>query len=74
MKFLNLYCEKRKATVYISLEKIVLVTAYEGSTEIELEGIDPVEVRIPAEELVRMLNGENKTAVGFRAGRWSVAQ
>jgi hypothetical protein len=69
MKFLNVYCEKRRATVYISIDKIVLVSANEDHTIIELEGTEPVEVNRPAEELVRMLNGENKTSIGFRAGR-----
>ncbi|MBO9681108.1 MAG: hypothetical protein J7502_00315 [Flavisolibacter sp.] len=66
MKFLNVYCENRKANVYISLDKIVLVSALEHASVIELQGSDPVRVNIDPEELVRKINGENKAAIGFR--------
>ena len=66
MKFLNVFCENRKANVYINLDKIVLVSAHEQASVIELEGSDPVRVNIDTEELVRKINGENKTAIGFR--------
>jgi hypothetical protein len=69
MKFLNVYCEKRKATVYISLDKIVLISANENGATIELQGVDSVHVATIAEELIRMVNGENKTAIGFRTNR-----
>lgn len=66
MKFLNVYCENRKANVYASLDKIVLVSAQGKASVIELEGTDPILVNIDAEELIRKINGENKTAIGFR--------
>lgn len=69
MKFLHLYCEKRKANVYISLDKIVLVSSGNDMAIIEVQGAEPVHVNQSAEELVRMINGENKTSIGFRAGR-----
>lgn len=63
---MNVYCENRKANVYISLDKIVLVAAQEKASIIELQGSDPVKVNADAEELVRKINGENKAAIGFR--------
>jgi hypothetical protein len=66
MKFINVYCENRKANVYISLDKIVLVSAQDQGSVIELQGSDPVKVNADAEELVRKINGENKAAIGFR--------
>ena len=66
MKFLSVYCENRKANVYVSLEKIVLVSAQKGESVIELQGSDPVRVNTDAEELIRKINGENKAAIGFR--------
>lgn len=72
MKFLNVYCEFRKAEVFISLDKIVLIQkAEEGSSVIELEGetVSAVKVTMPAEELVRKINGENREGIGFRSGR-----
>jgi hypothetical protein len=36
---------------------------------IELGESEPVKVKMPAEELVRKINGEDKTAIGFRTGR-----
>jgi hypothetical protein len=72
MKFLNIYCENRNAEVYVSLDKIVMVQKLdEESSLIELEGgkTDAVKVKMPAEELVRKINGEDKVTIGFRAGR-----
>jgi hypothetical protein len=66
MKFMNVYCENRKANVYISLDKIVLVSAKDEGSVIELQGSDPVRVNADAEELVRKINGENKAAIGFK--------
>ena len=66
MKFLSVYCENRKAKVYVSLEKIVLVSAQKGESVIELQGSGPVRVNTDAEELIRKINGENKAAIGFR--------
>jgi hypothetical protein len=66
MKFLSVYCENRKTNVFVSLDKIVLVSAQEHASVIELQGSDPVQVNIEAEELVRKINGENKAAIGFR--------
>lgn len=70
MKFLNIYCEFRKADVYISLDKIVLVQKVnEEDSLLQLQGeMDPVSVKMPAEALVRKINGEDKVAIGFRAG------
>jgi hypothetical protein len=72
MKFLNVYCENRKAEVYISVDKIVLVTKLdENSSLLELEGgqTAAVKVLMRSEDLVRKLNGEDKVTIGFRAGR-----
>lgn len=66
MKFLNVYCENRKSNVYISLDKIVLVSVEGDISVIELEGSEPVRVNKDAEELIRKINGENKAAIGFR--------
>jgi hypothetical protein len=66
MKFLNVYCENRKANVYISLDKIVLVSAQAHTSLIELQDAEPVRVNTEAEELIRQINGENKAAIGFR--------
>jgi hypothetical protein len=66
MKFLNVYCQNRKANLYISLDKIVLVSAQEHGSVIELQGSEPVFVNTEAEELIRKINGENKTAIGFK--------
>lgn len=70
MKFLNVYCEARKAEVFISLDKIVLITKTddgEGSL-IELEGgkTEAVKAAMAAEELIRKINGEDRTGIGFR--------
>lgn len=69
MKFLNVYCENRKAEVYISLDKIVLIQKEEGASLLTLEGGEVVKVRQSAEDLVRKINGEDKVAIGFRTGR-----
>ena len=71
MKFLNVHCENRKADVYISLDKIVLVQKLdEESSLLELDGEkEVVKVRMPADSLVRKINGEDKETIGFRAGR-----
>ena len=72
MKFLNVFCDNRKTEVYISLDKIVLLQKLdENNSLIELESgkEQAVKVRMPAEELVRKINGEDKTTIGFRAGR-----
>jgi hypothetical protein len=70
MKFLNVYCENRKAEVYISLDKIVLLKKLEeeNAVLIELEGSahEAVKVVMPAEELIRKINGEDRTGIGFR--------
>jgi hypothetical protein len=71
MKFLNIYCENRKAEVYISLDKIVLITkaAGENACLIELHGTEAVKVIMPAEDLIRKINGEDRIGIGFRANR-----
>ena len=71
MKFLNVYCEYRKAEVYISFDKIVLVQQVdEEAGLLQFQGEkDPVSVKMPAAALVRKINGEDKETIGFRAGR-----
>jgi hypothetical protein len=71
MKFLNVYCENRKAEVFISLDKIVLIQKEEEGCTIELEGgkSEAVKVLLTAEDLVRKINGEDRIGIGFRAGR-----
>jgi hypothetical protein len=71
MKFLNVYCEKRKAEVYISLDKIVLVQKVdEEASLLLLDGEkEPVHIKMAAEALIRKINGEDKVTIGFRAGR-----
>lgn len=71
MKFLNVYCEHRKAEVYISLDKIVMVQKLDDETSlVELEGSnEAVKVAMPSTDLVRKINGEDKVTIGFRAGR-----
>ena len=69
MKFLNVYCENRKANVFVNLDKILLVTKLDEETSvIALQGSkeEPVKVTIEAEELVRKINGEDRPGVGFR--------
>ena len=70
MKFLNVYCENRKAEVYIALDKIVLIKKGEDDsiTLVELEGSshEPVKVIMPAEDLIRKINGEDRIGIGFR--------
>jgi hypothetical protein len=69
MKFLNVFCENRKAEVFISLDKILLIQKEEEGCRVEVEGLETVVVRMPAEDLVRKINGEDKTTIGFRTGR-----
>ena len=72
MKFLNVFCLNRQAEVYISLDKIVLIQkGGEGESLIELEGTkgEVVKVAMPAEDLVRKINGEERIGIGFRTGR-----
>lgn len=71
MKFLNVYCENRKAEVFISLDKIVLIQKEEEGSLIELEGdkSEAVKVLLSAEDLVRKINGEDRIGIGFRTGR-----
>lgn len=71
MKLLNVYCEVRKADVYISLDKIILLTkADEQTTLLQLEGGgEAVRVALPADEIVRKINGEDRAGIGFRTGR-----
>ncbi|HEY1022295.1 MAG TPA: hypothetical protein VGE06_08270 [Flavisolibacter sp.] len=70
MKFLNVYCENRKADVYVSLDKILLVQKLdEESSLINLESSEAVKVKMPAQDLVKKINGEDKVTIGFRAGR-----
>lgn len=69
MKFLNVYCEARKAEVFISVDKIVLITkAEEELSLLELEGgkTEAVKVAMAAEELIRKINGEDRAGIGFR--------
>lgn len=70
MKFLNLYCENRNTEVFIAVDKIVLISkSAEGKESlIELEGAteNPVRVAMPAEDLVRRINGEDRLGIGFR--------
>jgi hypothetical protein len=71
MKFLNVYCENRKAEVFVSVDKILLIEKLnEEKSKIELEGSSSiVEVAMPAVELIKKINGEDKMTIGFRAGR-----
>lgn len=72
MKFLNVYCENRKAEVFIPVEKIVLLTKLdEANSLIGVEGgaTEAVKVAMAAEDLVKKINGEDKVTIGFRAGR-----
>lgn len=69
MKFLNVYCEVRKAEVFISVDKIVVITKVgEDTSLIELEGgkTEAVKVAMAAEELIRKINGEDRMGIGFR--------
>jgi hypothetical protein len=71
MKFLNVYCENRKAEVFVNVDKILLIEKLnEEKSKIELEGSSSiVEVAMPAVELIKKINGEDKMTIGFRAGR-----
>ncbi len=75
MKFLQVYCESRKASVYLNIEKIVLLSKSNEQVNgqelslIEMEGLDEkgaVKVAIAPEELIKMINGEDKVRIGFR--------
>lgn len=70
MKFLNIYCENRKAEVFISLDKIVLITKLEEENAclIELSGTNtqPVKAAMLSDELIRKINGEDRVGIGFR--------
>jgi hypothetical protein len=70
MNFLNVYCENRKAEVYIALDKIVLIKKGddENASIIELEGTghEPVKVSLAADDLIRKINGEDRIGIGFR--------
>lgn len=70
MKFLNVFCLNRQAEVYISLDKIVLISKIAEGEEslVELEGAKggDVKVAMPAEELIRKINGEDRIGIGFR--------
>lgn len=70
MKFLNVYCENRKAEVYISLDKIVLIKKLEEEQGclIELDGntIKPVKAAMLSEDIIRKINGEDRIGIGFR--------
>ena len=76
MKFLNVYCQKRATTVYINIEKIILISTPEGQEEntaiIDLQGLEDkqgaVVVSMSPAELVRLINGEEKSRIGFRSG------
>ena len=70
MKFLNVYCERRKAEVFIAIDKIVLIAQAEkeGNCYVKLLD-DSVEVAITAEELIRKINGENRAGIGFRTAQ-----
>lgn len=70
MKFLNVYCENRKAEVFVAVDKIILISkSAEGEESlIELKGGNENSVRVamPAEDLVRKINGEDRIGIGFR--------
>ena len=70
MKFLNVYCENRKTEVYISLDKIILIKKLEEENAclIELEGshTEPVKAAMLSEDLIRKINGEDRSGIGFR--------
>jgi hypothetical protein len=76
MKFLHVYCVSRGTSVYINIEKVVLLTKVEidgkDACLIEVEGLNdgkgPIEVHTPAEQIMRMINGEDKVRIGFRTG------
>ena len=76
MKFLQVYCERRKTTVYLNMEKIALLTKSPNEGPefclIEMEGLgsnsEPVAVKTSPEELIKMINGEDKSRIGFRTG------
>lgn len=69
MKFLHVFCEKRKADVFISLDKILLIQKEEEGCRVEVDGLEAVVVKMAAEDLVRKINGEDKMTIGFRTSR-----
>lgn len=72
MKFLTVFCKARGANVFINLDKIVLLQKLNDETTlIELDGhrSEIVNVAMPAEELMRKINGEDRAGIGFRAGQ-----
>lgn len=75
MKFLQVYCEKRKSPVYINIDKIVLLSKDTNQEDqncslIEVEGLSDgkgaVTVKTAPEDLIKMINGEDKIRIGFR--------
>lgn len=69
MKFLNVYCEERKEELFINLDKIIAITKLADKEEcrIELEGnLKPIIAAMAAEDLIRKINGEDRTGIGFR--------
>lgn len=69
MKFLNVYCENRKAEVFVSLDKIILIKKVDDETSlIELDGdkTEAVKVIMASEDLIRKINGEDRVGIGFR--------
>jgi hypothetical protein len=75
MKFINAKCETRDTIVFINIEKIVLISKgfIAGSNKeialIEVDGLNdgkgPVQVNLSAEEVIKLINGDNKTRIGF---------
>lgn len=43
-----------------------MVSSNDDLSVIELEGAEPVHVRMSTEELVRMINEKNRIGIGFR--------
>lgn len=71
MKFLNVYCENRKAEVYVNVDRIVMVQRVDDDNSLLMvDGTEePVKISQPADGLIRKINGEDKVTIGFRAGR-----
>jgi hypothetical protein len=75
MKFLQVYCENRKTSVYVNIEKIVLLSRDSNEEEqifslVEVEGLTDnrgaLKVNMAPEDLIKMINGEDKIRIGFR--------
>ena len=75
MKFLQVYCENRKTSVYVNIEKIVLLSRDNNEEEqifslVEVEGLNDnkgaLKVNMAPEDLIKMINGEDKIRIGFR--------